>query len=131
MRKYVTHYIYVPKLKVKVTNWGKSSKYVSAITQKSAKANLIKLHRKTRHHERYSMHHSQRLKVKSFSPSTLSQTVHSQCFCCGSSVLHVVLSVCMFGAVQFLNVFILTLLCVQFIYFSNGNCVATCLEKSC
>ena len=33
-------------------------------TQKSTKA--IKLHRKTRHHERYAMHHSQRLKVKSF-----------------------------------------------------------------
>ena len=28
---------------------------------------------------------------------------------------------CMFGAVQFLNVFILTLLCVQFIYFSNDK----------
>ena len=26
---------------------------------------------------------------------------------CGSSVLHVIMSVCMFGAVQFLNVFIL------------------------
>ena len=38
-----------------------------------------------------------------------------------NSVLHVVMSVCMFGAVQFLNVFILTLLCFQFINFSNGN----------
>ena len=57
---------YVPKLKVKVTIWGQSSKYVLAITQKSTKANFIKLHRKTRHHERYAMHHSQRLKVKSF-----------------------------------------------------------------
>ena len=27
----------------------------------------------------------------------------------GSSVLHVVMSVCIFGAIQFLNVFILTL----------------------
>ena len=52
--------------KVKVTIWGQSSKYVSAITQKSTKANFIKLHRKIRHHERYAMHHSQRLKVKSF-----------------------------------------------------------------
>ena len=45
---------------------GQSSKYVSAITQKSTKANFIKFHRKTRHHEKYVMHHSQRLKVKSF-----------------------------------------------------------------
>ena len=52
--------------KVKVTIWGQSSKYVSAITQKSTKANFIKLHRKIRHHEMYAMHHSQRLKVKSF-----------------------------------------------------------------
>ena len=52
--------------KVKVTIWGQSLKYVSAITQKSTKANFIKLHRKIRHHERYAMHHSQRLKVKSF-----------------------------------------------------------------
>ena len=37
-----------------------------------------------------------------------------------SSVLHV-MSVYMFGAVYFLNAFILSLLCVQFIYFSNGN----------
>ena len=59
-------YIYAPKLKVKVTIWDQSSKYVSAITQKSAKANFIKRHRKTRHYERYAMHHSQRLKVKSF-----------------------------------------------------------------
>ena len=29
-------------------------------------ANFIKLHRKTRHDEMYAMHHSQRLKVKSF-----------------------------------------------------------------
>ena len=36
-------------------------------------------------------------------------------------MLHVVMSVCMLGAVQFLNVFILSLLCVQFIYFSNGR----------
>ena len=49
---------YVPKLKVKVTIWDQSSKYVSAITQKSNKANFIQLHRKTKHHER--------LKVKSF-----------------------------------------------------------------
>ena len=65
IRKYVTHYIYVPKLKVKVTIWGQSSKYVSAITQKSTKANFVKLHGKMRHYERYTMH-SQRLKVKSF-----------------------------------------------------------------
>ena len=52
--------------KVKVTIWGQSSKYVSAVTQKSTKANFNKLHRKIRHHERYAMHHSQRLKVKSF-----------------------------------------------------------------
>ena len=52
---YVTHYIDVPKLKVKVTIWGQSSKYVSAVTQKNTKANFIKLHRKTRHHERYAM----------------------------------------------------------------------------
>ena len=57
---------YAPRLKVKVTIWGHSSKDVSATTQKSTKANFIKLHRKTRHHERYAMHHSQRLKVKSF-----------------------------------------------------------------
>ena len=50
-------YIYVPKLKVKVTIWGQSSKYVSAITQNNTKANFIKLHRKTRYHERYAMHH--------------------------------------------------------------------------
>ena len=54
---------YVPSLKVKVTIYGQSSKYVSTITQKSTKANFIKLHRKTRHHKRYAMHHSQRLKV--------------------------------------------------------------------
>ena len=34
--------------------------------QKSTKANFIKLHRKRRHHERFAMRHSQRLKVKSF-----------------------------------------------------------------
>ena len=38
----------------------------SAITQKSTKANFFKLHRKTRHYGRYAIHHSQRLKVKSF-----------------------------------------------------------------
>ena len=43
----------------------------------------------------------------------------------------VVMPVCMFGAVQFLKVFILTLLCVHFIYFSRGNRVAICLVKSC
>ena len=32
---------------------------------------------------------------------------------------------------NFLFFFILTLLCVQCIYFSNGNWVATCLGKSC
>ena len=51
-------------------------------------------------------------------------------------MLHVVMSVYMFGVVQFLNVLVLnvlvlTLLCVQFIYFSNGDWVATCLGKSC
>ena len=66
IREYVAHYINVPKLKVKVTSWGQSSKYVSAVTHKSTKANFIKLHRKTRHHERYAMHYSQRLKIKSF-----------------------------------------------------------------
>ena len=66
MRKNATHYIYVPKLKVKVTIWGQGSKYISAITQKSTKANFVKLHRKMRHYDRYTMHHSQRLKVKSF-----------------------------------------------------------------
>ena len=40
------------KLKVKVTNWGQRSKYVSATFQKSIKANLIKLHRKIKHRER-------------------------------------------------------------------------------
>ena len=48
---------------MKVTVCGQSSIYVSAITQKSTKANFIKLHGKMRHHERYAMHHSQRLKV--------------------------------------------------------------------
>ena len=40
----------------------------------------------------------------------------------------------MFGAFQLLNVLnvlILTLLRVHFIQFSKGNCVATCLGKSC
>ena len=37
-------------------------------------------------------------------------------FYCSSSVLNIVMSVCLFGVVQFLNVLILTLLCVQFIY---------------
>ena len=46
-------------------------------------------------------------------PNTLSQNVHRRCFCCGSSVLHVVMSVCMFGAVQFLNGFIFYLFCVS------------------
>ena len=41
-------------------------KYFSSITQKSTIANFIKLQRKVRNHERYAMHHSQRLKVKSF-----------------------------------------------------------------
>ena len=36
----------------------------------------------------------------------------------------------MFGAGQFINVSILTLLCVQFIKFSEGNLVANCLGKS-
>ena len=66
IRKYVTHYIHVPKLKVKVIIWGQSSKYGSAITKKTSKANFIKLHRKTMHYERYAMHHSQKLKVESF-----------------------------------------------------------------
>ena len=47
------------------------------------------------------------------SPNTLSQTIHRRFFCCSSSVLHVIMSVCMFSAVQFLSVFILTLLCVS------------------
>ena len=41
----MTHNIYVPKLKVKVTIWGQSSKYVSAITQRSNKASFIELYR--------------------------------------------------------------------------------------
>ena len=36
------------------------------LLKKSTKENFIKPHRKTRHHERYAMHHSQRLKVKLF-----------------------------------------------------------------
>ena len=36
-----------------------------------------------------------------------------------------------FGPIQFLNVLISILLCVKFIKFSKGNCVATCLGKSC
>ena len=32
---------------------------MSAITEKSTKANYIKLHRKTRHHQRYAMHQSE------------------------------------------------------------------------
>ena len=36
------------------------------MSQKSTNANLVKLHRKMRHYERYTMHLSQRLKVKSF-----------------------------------------------------------------
>ena len=39
---------------------------MSDITRKSTKGNFIKFHRKTWHHERYAMHHSQRLKVKLF-----------------------------------------------------------------
>ena len=52
IRRYGTHNIYVIKLKVKVTNWGQRSKYVSASVQKSIKANFIRLHRKIKHHER-------------------------------------------------------------------------------
>ena len=63
---YVTHYIHTPKIKVKVIIGGQRLKNVSAITLKVTKANYIKLHRKTRHHERYAMRHSQRLKIKSF-----------------------------------------------------------------
>ena len=37
----------------------------------------------------------------------------------------------MFGAVQFLNVLILTLLCVRFVWCSTDGLVATCLGKSC
>ena len=37
----------------------------------------------------------------------------------------------MFGAVQFLNVLIITLLCVRFVWFSKDGWVATCLGKSC
>ena len=43
---YVTHNIYMPNLKVRVTIWVQRSKYVSAITQKSTTANFIKLHRR-------------------------------------------------------------------------------------
>ena len=39
---------------------------LSNYSEKYPLANFIKLHRKTRLHERYAMHHSQRLKVKSF-----------------------------------------------------------------
>ena len=49
------------------------------------------------------------------STSIVSQTVHGRCFYSGFSVLHVVMSVCLFGAVQLLFVLILTLLCAQFI----------------
>ncbi|MCG8048826.1 MAG: hypothetical protein N0E48_25015, partial [Candidatus Thiodiazotropha endolucinida] len=35
----------------------------------------------------------------------------------------------MFSAVQFLNVLMLTLLCVQFVWFGEGDWVAACLGK--
>ena len=46
-------------------------------------------------------HQSTERSLSSPSPKTLSQTVHRRYFCCGSSLLHVVMSVCMFGAVYF------------------------------
>ena len=52
------------------------------------------------------------------SPSTLSQTVLRRCFCCGSSVLHAVMSVYV-RCCSFFKCFILTLTCAQFFYFSN------------
>ena len=77
IRRFVTHYIYAPKLKAKITIWGQSSNYLSAITQKSTKANFIKPYRKMRHLERYTTHKTlvptlkvkvivRGLKVKSF-----------------------------------------------------------------
>ena len=46
------------------------------------------------------------------SPDALLRAVRGRCFCCGSSVLHVVMSVCMFGAVQF-SIFLFGLFCVS------------------
>ena len=56
-------------------------------------------------------------------PIALLRAVPGLCFYCDSSVLYVVMSACIFGTVQFLSVFILTLLCVQFICFCNGGWV--------
>ena len=46
-------------------NKGHPSNHLSQPTP-HRKGDFIKHHRKTRYHERYAMHHSQRLKVKSF-----------------------------------------------------------------
>ena len=53
------------------------------------------------------------------------QVLFHRPFIGGASVMvpqcYMLLSLCMLGTVQSLNVFIFTLLCVQIIYFSNGN----------
>ena len=77
IKKFVTYNNHVPKPKCNVIIWAQRSKYVSAITLNSTKANFIKLHRKIRHHKRechaedigshtQGQGHSQRSKVKSF-----------------------------------------------------------------
>ena len=53
----------------------------------------------------------------------------SSCFCITKYLLS--LFYVRFGTIQFLNVFILTLLCVQFFLFSKSNWVATCLGNCC